>query len=117
MFAMVLTLIALTLFAGPSAAASTDRASSGPVAALELPSAALASSSLHGQSALTPRHQADTPTTTPAPSFNQQVQNANSQTAKHKLAVGIAAVILLVIVYFGRRIRNRHNKKVKSNTS
>lgn len=115
-FAMVLTLVALTLFAGPSAAAP-DRASSGPVAALELPSAALASSSLHRWSALTPRHQADTATTTPAPTFNQQVQNANSQTARHKLAVGIAAVILLVIVYFGRRIRNRHNKKVKSNTS
>lgn len=116
-FAVVLTLVALTLFAGPAAAASRGEASFGPVAALELPSAALVSSSLQRQSAMTARYQAATPTTTPAPNFNQQVQNADTKTAQHKLAVGVAAVILLVIVYFGRRIRNRHNKKIKSTTS
>ena len=66
---------------------------------------------------MAPRHEASTATTTPAPTFNQQVQNADSQNAKHKLAVGVACVVLLVIVYFGRRIRNRHNKKAKANTS
>lgn len=116
-FAMVLTMVALTLFAGPAVAATTGPALSGPVAALELPSAALVSSSLQRQPAMTARHQAATPTTTPAPNFNQQVQNANTQTAQHKLAVGIAAVVLLVIVYFGRRIHNRHNKKMKGTTS
>jgi hypothetical protein len=45
------------------------------------------------------------------------VQNANAQTAQHKLAVGITCVVLLVIVYFGRRLRNRHNKKAKGSTS
>lgn len=114
---IVFALVALTLLSGPAAAAPTRLASSDPVAALQRPSAALASSLTGGDSGMNPRHEAGTVTTTPAPSFNQQVQNADSQTAQHKLAVGIAVVVLLVIVYFGRRIRNRHNKKVKSTTS
>ena len=116
-FAMVLALAALVLFVGPAAAAPSGLDSSGPVAALELPSAALASSSEHQGSAIAPRHEAGTATTTPAPTFNQQVQNADSQTAQHKLAVGITCVVLLIIVDFGRRLRNRHNKKAKANTS
>jgi hypothetical protein len=115
--AVVFALVALTLFAGPAAATQAGHDSSGPVAALELPSAALASSSIHQGSALAPRHEAGTVTTTPAPNFNQQVQNADTQSAQHKLALGIACVVLLIIVYFGRRIRNRHNRKVKSTTS
>ena len=113
-FAMVLALAALVLFVGPAAAAPSGLDSSGPVAALELPSAALASSPTAGGSVQDPRHQAGTVTTTPTPTFDQQVQTADSQTAQHKVALGIACVLLLVIVYFGRRIRNRHNKKVKS---
>ncbi|HEX4222697.1 MAG TPA: hypothetical protein VHZ97_10070 [Pseudonocardiaceae bacterium] len=115
--AVVFALIALTLFAGPVAAAQAVHNPSGPVAARQLPPAALASSSIHQGSAIAPRHEAGTVTTTPAPTFNQQVQNADTQSAQHKLALGITCVILLVIVYFGRRIRNRHNKKVKSTTS
>ena len=114
LFAMALALAALVLFVGPAAAAQSGIDSSGPVAALELPSAALVSSPAGQRAALAPRHQAGTATTTPAPTFNQQVQTADSQTAQHKVALGIACVVLLVIVYFGRRIRNRHNKKVKS---
>ncbi|HEY4460228.1 MAG TPA: hypothetical protein VGN81_38320 [Pseudonocardiaceae bacterium] len=116
-FAVVFALVALALFAGPAAAVPTNPDLNRPVAALQLPSAALASSSEHQGSAIAPRDQAATATTTPAPSFNQQVQNANSQTAQHKLAVGVACVLLLIIVYFGRRLRNRHNKKAKANTS
>lgn len=112
--AVVFALVALILLVGPAAATPTRLDSSGPVAALQLPSAALVSSLTGANSGTRPGHEAGTVTTTPAPSFNQQVQNANAQTAQHKLAVGIAAVVLLVIVYFGRRIRNRHNKKVKS---
>jgi hypothetical protein len=112
--AVVFALVALTLFAGPAAATPSRLGSSDPVAALELPPAALVSSLIGADSGMNPRHEAGTATTTPAPTFNQQVQTANSQTAQHKLAVGITAVVLLVIVYFGRRIRNRHNKKVKS---
>lgn len=115
--AVAFALVALALFAGPAAAVPTRVDVNRPVAALQLPSAALASSSAQHGSVIAPRHQAGTPTTTPAPTFNQQVQNADSQTAKHKLAVGIACVVLLVIVYFGRRLRNRHNKKAKANTS
>jgi hypothetical protein len=115
--AVVFALVALALFAGPAAAVSTGVDVNRPVAALQVPSAALASSSEHQGSAITPRHQAGTATTTPAPDFNQQVQNANAQTAQHKLAVGITCVVLLVIVYFGRRLRNRHNKKAKGSTS
>lgn len=115
--AVVFALVALALFAGPAAAVPTSQDLNRPVAALHLPSAALASSSEHQGSAMAPRHQAGTATTTPAPTFNQQVQNADSQTAHHKLAVGIACVLLLIIVYFGRRLRNRHNKKAKANTS
>ena len=115
--AVVFALVALTLLAGPAAATPYRLDSSGPVAALQLPSAALVSSLTGADSGMNPRHEAGTATTTPAPTFNQQVQNADSQTAQHKLAVGIAVVVLLVIVYFGRRIRNRHNKKVKSTTS
>jgi hypothetical protein len=111
--AVVFALVALALFAGPAAAAPTGLGS-GPVAARQLPSAALASSPIRQGSAMAPRHEAGTVTTTPAPDFNQQVQNADTQTAQHKLALGVACVLLLVIVYFGRRIRNRHNKKVKS---
>jgi hypothetical protein len=113
-FAVVFTLVALALFAGPAAAAPADFESSGPVAALQLPSAALVSGSEHQGSAVAPRDESGTVTTTPAPNFNQQVQNADSQTAQHKVALGIACVVLLVIVYLGRRIRNRHNKKMKS---
>jgi hypothetical protein len=115
--AVVFALIALTLFAGPAAATPSRLDTSGPVAALQLPSAALVSSLSSADGGMRPYGEAGTVTTTPAPTFNQQVQTADSQTAKHKLAVGVAAVVLLVIVYFGRRIRNRHNKKVKSNTS
>ena len=115
--AVAFALVALALFAGPAAAVPTGPDLNRPVAALQVPSAALASSSEHQGSAIAPRHQAGTATTTPAPTFNQQVQNANSQTAQHKLAVGITCVVLLVIVYFGRRLRNRHNKKAKANTS
>lgn len=115
--AVVFVLIALTLFSGPAAATPTRLASSDPVAALQLPPAALVSSLTSGDSGTNSRHEAGAATTTPAPTFNQQVQNANSQTAQHKLAVGVTAVVLLVIVYFGRRIRNRHNKKMKGTTS
>jgi hypothetical protein len=115
--AAVFALVALALFAGPAAAVPTNLDLNRPVAAHQLPSAALASSPEPQGSAITPRHDASTPTTTPAPTFNQQVQNADSQTAQHKLAVGIACILLLVIVYFGRRLRNRHNKKAKANTS
>lgn len=113
-FAVVFALVALALFAGPAAATQAGLDSSGPVAALELPSAALTSSSIHQGSEIAPRHEAGAVTTTPAPNFNQQVQNATSQDTQHKLALGIACVVLLIIVYFGRRIRNRHNKKVKA---
>lgn len=115
--AVVFALVALALFAGPAAAVPTNQDLNRPVAALRLPSAALVSSSEHQGSVMAPRHEAGTATTTPAPTFNQQVQNADSQTAQHKLAVGIACVLLLIIVYFGRRLRNRHNKKAKANTS
>lgn len=115
--AVAFALVALALFAGPAAAVPTGVDLNPPVAAFHLPSAALASSPEHQGSAMSSRHEAGTATTTPAPTFNQQVQNADSQTAQHKLAVGVACVVLLVIVYFGRRIRNRHNKKAKANTS
>ncbi len=111
--AVVFALVALTLFAGP-AAASTHLDSSGPVAARQLPSAALGPGLSGADSGMRPYGEVGTATTTPAPTFNQQVQNADSQTAKHKVEVGLTAVILLVIVYLGRRIRNRHKKKVKS---
>lgn len=112
--AAVFALAALILFAGPAAATQAGVGSPGPVAALQLPSAALTSSLVYQGVEPGTRHEAGTATTTPAPTFNQQVQNADAQTAEHKLALGVACVLLLVIVYFGRRIRNRHNKKVKS---
>jgi hypothetical protein len=112
--AVVFALIALGLFAGPASAADHAAAASGPVAALQLPSAELVSSPRIDSSAHAPLGQADPVTTTPAPNFNQQVANADTATAKHKLAVGVAAVILLVIVYFGRRMRNRHARKLKN---
>ena len=117
LLAMAFALVALALFAGPAAALPTGLDLNRPVAALQVPSAALASSSELQGAGIAPGHQAGTATTTPAPTFNQQVQNADSQTAQHKLAVGVTCVVLLIIVYFGRRLRNRHNKKVKANTS
>ncbi len=112
--AALFALVALGLFAGPAAAATLVAGAPGPVTARQLPSAALDSRSPVREVVVAPRSQADPTTTAPAPNFNQQVANADTSTTKHKVAVGVAAVILLVIVYFGRRLRNRHNRRLKN---
>jgi hypothetical protein len=112
--AVVFALVVLGLFAGPASASTFAVRPVGPVAARQLPSAALASSSLLGHPAVTPLSQAAPATTTATPNFNQQVTNANRANATNKLAVGITALVLLVIVYFGRRLRNRHTRRLKN---
>ncbi|HEX3792288.1 MAG TPA: hypothetical protein VHW44_30770 [Pseudonocardiaceae bacterium] len=58
---------------------------------------------------------ADTPTTTaPVTDINQEQQAANDKQAEHKAIVLGVVVVLLLIVYLGRRGKNRHRTKSKN---
>lgn len=85
------------------------------------PEVAFAPSAAAGQMATraadpeTPRAADPTPTTAPSgPSIHKQQQEADNRQASHKLIIGVIAVGLLAIVFFGRRSRRKYLKKLKN---
>lgn len=50
----------------------------------------------------------------PGPNIEQQEQQADRDLAQNKTIVGAVAALLLVVVFFGRRSRNKYRRKVKN---
>ena len=50
------------------------------------------------------------------PDLNKDHANADAQLAKRKLVIGVIALVLLVIVVWGHRVRSKRRKKASENT-
>lgn len=86
-----------------------------PEVAFAAPSAAAGQMAARTAVPETPRAADATPTTAPAgPSIHKQQQEADNRQASHKLIIGVIAVGLLAIVFFGRRSRRKYLKKLKN---
>jgi ascorbate-specific PTS system EIIC-type component UlaA len=50
------------------------------------------------------------PTTTAAPTtdYNKGQQQANASLAQRKVVIGVICIVLLIIVYFGRKAKGKH---------
>lgn len=55
----------------------------------------------------------DAPT---GPDLNQDQADADARLAKRKLVIGVVALVLLVIVVWGHRVRSKRRKKAGENT-
>lgn len=55
----------------------------------------------------------DAPT---GPDLNQDQADADAKLAKRKLVIGVIALVLLVIVVWGHRVRSKRRKKAGENT-
>lgn len=97
---LAVAMIAMAVLAGPAAAATHTPFGASP-AVLEQVTA--------GVHAATP-----TPVPPTSTNINQQQHNADVAQAQRKTVVGLMAVVLLVIVYFGHRARYRHRRKLRN---
>ena len=50
------------------------------------------------------------------PDLDQDQADADAQLAKRKLVIGVVALVLLVIVVWGHRVRSKRRKKAGENT-
>jgi hypothetical protein len=104
----VLGCLFVMLLSAPVVSAATDSAPLRPVAAAQLGDNSQADSS-HADRA--PAVQKVAP---PGPNIPKQEQEADRQVAQNKAIIGAVAAVLLVIIYFGRRSRNKYRRKVKN---
>lgn len=98
---MLATVLALGVFAGPASAAG------GPTGWSAVDRPAVVGFAVAGPAA------PPTITPGPGPSIDQQIHNADAAVAQRKFVTGVVAVILLVVVFVGRRIRKRHRVKLQ----
>lgn len=55
-------------------------------------------------------------TTAPAPTtdYNKGQQQANASLAQRKVIIGVICIVLLLIVYFGRKAKGKHILRLKN---
>jgi hypothetical protein len=98
--AMLGTLLAIGIAAGPATAA--------PTTSSQVQVAVVHSGVAH---VATPKAPV---TTAPTTDYNKAQQAANAALAKRKLTLGIICVVLLGIVYLGHRAKGKHVLRVKN---
>ncbi|HEX5403130.1 MAG TPA: hypothetical protein VFX16_12590 [Pseudonocardiaceae bacterium] len=98
--AMIGTLLAIGIAAGPATAA--------PAVSSHVQVAVVHTGVVHVATPKTPV------TTAPTTDYNKGQQAANAALAKRKLILGVICVVLLGIVYLGHRAKGKHILRVKN---